>query len=92
LFTNVVEAAPRVGERAFGEQVRVTLERLDPGLRVGSWGQLQEWKDDLDDRKNDHRHVSYLFALHPGTADQYRGVAAVRDVRAVERTICRDRR
>lgn len=66
LFTNVVEAAPRVGESAFGNQVKAALMRLDPGLRVGSWGQLQEWKNDVDDRKNDHRHVSHLFALHPG--------------------------
>ena len=66
LFANVVEVAPRVGESAFGEQVRAALERLDPGLHIGSWGQLQEWKDDVDDRKNDHRHVSHLFALHPG--------------------------
>ena len=66
LFTNVVEVAPRVGERTFGEEVRAALERLDAGLRIGSWGQLQEWKSDVDDRKNDHRHASHLFALHPG--------------------------
>jgi alpha-L-fucosidase 2 len=29
---------------------------------------LQEWKPDLDDAKDDHRHVSHLFALHPGRA------------------------
>ena len=39
-----------------------------PGLRIGKWGQLQEWKADLDDPKDDHRHVSHLFALHPGRA------------------------
>jgi hypothetical protein len=33
-----------------------------------SIGQLQEWKADLDDMKDDHRHVSHLFALHPGHA------------------------
>jgi alpha-L-fucosidase 2 len=66
LFTNVVEVAPRVGESKFGNEVRAALARLDPGLRIGSWGQLQEWKQDVDDRKNDHRHVSHLFALHPG--------------------------
>jgi alpha-L-fucosidase 2 len=27
-----------------------------------------EWKVDLDDPKDDHRHVSHLFALHPGRA------------------------
>jgi alpha-L-fucosidase 2 len=42
------------------------LSRLDNGIRIGSWGQLQEWKEDLDDPKNEHRHISHLFALHPG--------------------------
>jgi alpha-L-fucosidase 2 len=27
---------------------------------------LQEWKTELDDREDEHRHVSHLFALHPG--------------------------
>jgi alpha-L-fucosidase 2 len=66
LFTNVVEVAPQLGEAAFGQQVRTALAQLDSGLRVGSWGQLQEWKADRDDRKDDHRHASQLFALHPG--------------------------
>ncbi len=66
LFTNVAEAAQLVGEPAFGERVRAALARLDPGLRVGHWGQLQEWKEDLDVQSDDHRHVSHLFALHPG--------------------------
>lgn len=34
--------------------------------QIGSWGQLQEWKEDVDDPNNKHRHVSHLFALHPG--------------------------
>jgi alpha-L-fucosidase 2 len=41
-------------------------EHLDPGLHIGSWGQMQEWKEDRDDPKDDHRHTSHLFALHPG--------------------------
>jgi alpha-L-fucosidase 2 len=41
-------------------------EALDSGLRIGSWGQLQEWKEDLDDPQNQHRHVSQMYALHPG--------------------------
>lgn len=39
--------------------------RLDTGLRIGRWGQLQEWKHDADDPLDQHRHVSQLFALHP---------------------------
>jgi alpha-L-fucosidase 2 len=66
LFMNVVEAAARVGDKAFAEKVGAALARLDRGARVGSWGQLQEWRADLDDRHDDHRHASHLFALHPG--------------------------
>ena len=66
LLSNVVEAAGIVGDRAFGAQVADALARLDPGTRVGSWGQLQEWKVDWDDRTDTHRHVSHLFGLHPG--------------------------
>jgi alpha-L-fucosidase 2 len=66
LLTNTVEAARLVGDSTFAEQVSAALAKLDPGLRIGSWGQLQEWRGDYDDQKNDHRHVSHLFALHPG--------------------------
>jgi len=34
--------------------------------KIGKWGQLQEWMVDRDDPANTHRHVSHLFALHPG--------------------------
>ncbi|AVT38465.1 glycoside hydrolase N-terminal domain-containing protein [Plantactinospora sp. BB1] len=67
LFTNTIEAAGIVGgDNAFRRELRDALANLDPGLRVGSWGQLQEWKEDLDNPDDQHRHVSHLFALHPG--------------------------
>src|SRR5690606_12470117 len=59
-------AAGQIGDNEFRQQVLPVLERLDRGLRIGSWGQLQEWKQDLDDPENRHRHVSQLFALYPG--------------------------
>jgi alpha-L-fucosidase 2 len=68
LFTNTVAAANLVGDKVFGKRVADALAKLDRGLHVGKWGQLQEWKLDLDDPKDDHRHVSHLFALHPGNA------------------------
>lgn len=67
LLTNTLQAARVLGDDpALRTRLEQTLDRLDPGLRVGSWGQLQEWKDDLDDPGDDHRHVSHLYALHPG--------------------------
>lgn len=38
---------------------------LLPPMQIGSWGQLQEWLDDLDDPKDDHRHFSHLYGLYP---------------------------
>lgn len=47
-------------------EVAQAVDRLNVGLRIGSWGQLQEWKTDLDDPDDHHRHVSQLFALFSG--------------------------
>ncbi len=43
-----------------------TRDRILPPS-IGSWGQLQEWREDVDDPESRHRHVSHLFALHPGS-------------------------
>jgi alpha-L-fucosidase 2 len=68
LFVNTAAAARLVGDKPFAARVDEALARLDRGLRIGKHGQLQEWKADFDDMKSDHRHVSHLFALHPGRA------------------------
>ncbi|WP_231500318.1 glycoside hydrolase family 95 protein [Saccharothrix sp. NRRL B-16314] len=65
LFADVVASADVLGDD-FGAEVRDALQRLDPGTRIGSWGQLREWKEDWDDPADEHRHVSHLFALFPG--------------------------
>jgi len=67
LFSHVAEASELLGtDRGLRDRVKHALAQLDPGLRIGSWGQLQEWKEDLDDPLDTHRHVSHLFALFPG--------------------------
>lgn len=66
VLRNASEAATILGDKKFAQQTADVLASLDSGLRVGKWGQLQEWKQDIDDEKNQHRHVSHLFALHPG--------------------------
>lgn len=67
LLTSTLEAARTLGDApAFRSRLEKALDRLDPGLHTGSWGQLQEWKTDRDDPADTHRHVSHLFALHPG--------------------------
>lgn len=46
--------------------VQSARARLAP-IKIGKYGQIQEWQEDLDDPEDKHRHVSHLFGLFPGT-------------------------
>ncbi len=66
LFNNTIKALEILKiEESFKQELIQAKEKLLP-LKIGKWGQLQEWKEDLDDPENKHRHLSHLFALHPG--------------------------
>ncbi len=52
-------------DKEFAEKAKSVRDQIFPPT-IGSWGQLQEWKEDVDDPDNKHRHVSHLYALHPG--------------------------
>ena len=66
LFTNTVEASEALGVDAqFRKELIAKREKL-LGPKVGKWGQLQEWMEDIDDPKDDHRHVSHMIAVYPG--------------------------
>lgn len=45
-------------------QVKVALEKLPP-MKIGKYGQLQEWMEDYEELDPGHRHVSHLFGLYP---------------------------
>jgi len=66
LFSNTREAALTLGDTDFAATLQTALAKLEPGLKIGAWGQLQEWREDLDDQTSQHRHVSHLYGLHPG--------------------------
>lgn len=53
-------------DESFRKKAANIQRRILP-LQVGRWGQLQEWKRDLDDPNDHHRHVSQLYGLYPGT-------------------------
>ncbi|CAE6505192.1 unnamed protein product, partial [Rhizoctonia solani] len=50
----------------FLHEVSTKKLKLYKGVRIGSWGQLQEWKLDFDSRTDLHRHLSHLIGLYPG--------------------------
>ncbi len=68
LFANTIAAAKILGkEGEFTDSLKNKLANMPP-LRIGKWGQLQEWQEDWDDPADNHRHVSHLYALYPGNA------------------------
>ncbi len=65
LYTNVLAAAKILGDNnSILSTLNSQLNQLPP-MQIGRWGQLQEWLDDLDDPKDDHRHFSHLYGLYP---------------------------
>ena len=93
LFGNTIEAAALMGENnAFVDTLKMIKSRLAP-MKIGSWGQLQEWFEDWDDPKDNHRHVSHLWGMYPGrqitadgTPDLFRAVRTSLEARGDEST------
>ena len=82
LYNEVLQAASIVGDNdPLLKTLTAQLKRLPP-MQVGSWGQLQEWLDDVDDPQDNHRHFSHLFGLYPSNQiSPYRTPALFRAAR-----------
>ena len=66
LFFCVSEASYLLGvDTEFRNKLIAARRRLVPP-RIGQHGQLMEWLEDYDEPQPGHRHISHLFALHPG--------------------------
>lgn len=67
LFDNTIQASSTLGvDSSYRSNLQTKLSQLDPGLRVGSFGQLREWKYQQDVQGDQHRHLSHLVGLYPG--------------------------
>lgn len=73
VFEAVLSTTTIVGESdtAFIGNVTDSLQRLDKGFHVGSWGQIKEWKlpeepYGLEFINDTHRHLSELVGWYPG--------------------------
>jgi alpha-L-fucosidase 2 len=65
LFDHCVQAAGILGVDAdFAARLK-TLEAKLPPLRIGRFGNLQEWIKDFAEVEPGHRHMSHLLALYP---------------------------
>ena len=66
LFTNTAAAAEILKtDSEFAKNLLALRDRLSDPVRIGRFGQIMEWKEDLDDPDDNHRHLSHLTALYP---------------------------
>jgi len=65
IFSTTIQAAEILKKDArFIDTLKQIRSRLAP-MHIGQYGQLQEWLDDIDDPKDNHRHISHLYGLFP---------------------------
>jgi len=66
LFTDYLAATKILDlKNDFTSQVGTALQKL-AGPQIGSDGRLMEWSEAWPEVEPGHRHISHLFALHPG--------------------------
>ena len=67
LFTMTLQAAEVLGEDdELTAEVRVARDQLAPTM-IGEDGRLMEWSRPFREAEPGHRHISHLYALHPGS-------------------------
>ncbi|MGN7359713.1 glycoside hydrolase family 95 protein [Paenibacillus sp. SAF-054] len=68
LFDACLEATKAMGtetEAGFIAELEEAVKRI-PKPQIGRHGQIMEWQHDHEEADPGHRHISQLFALHPG--------------------------
>lgn len=64
-LSSALEAARILGvDNDFQAETEAAIAKLPP-MKVGKYGQLQEWIEDWDDPTDEHRHISHLYGLYP---------------------------
>ncbi len=67
LFSNLIIASEKLGvDEDFRKTLLEKKSKLYP-LQIGKKGNLQEWYKDWEDADPQHRHISHLFGLFPGS-------------------------
>ena len=67
LYDAVCQSAEILGvDAAFSDSLRQAKSHFPP-MQVSGQGYLQEWLKDYKEVEPQHRHVSHLFGLYPGT-------------------------
>lgn len=65
VLSNALEASRVLDvSKAYQDSLKNMLNSLAP-MQIGKYNQLQEWLEDVDNPKNQHRHISHVYGLFP---------------------------
>lgn len=68
-FNNTIKAAQILNiEDEFVQEMKTKIIDLQPGVVIGDDGRILEWNKPYEEPEKGHRHMSHLYALHPGSA------------------------
>lgn len=66
LFKNYIDASTALNiNDTFLAKIKTAQSELSQP-KIGSDGRLMEWNEEFEEVEPGHRHISHLFALHPG--------------------------
>lgn len=69
VFDNYIKATAILGVQTdLLSEIKKKRSQLRSGLQVGSDGRLMEWDQEYEEPEKGHRHMSHLYAFHPGDA------------------------
>ncbi len=67
VFTNTLQAAEELGiDNDLVRELRSAIPKLEKGVNIGPDGRLLEWDKPYAEADIGHRHMSHLYAFHPG--------------------------
>ena len=65
VFSTVISASKVLEkDKKFADSI-YNMRKMLPPMQIGKHNQLQEWLDDIDSPKDNHRHISHLYGLYP---------------------------
>lgn len=69
IFSIYLKSSEILGKRSpQSDKIQAQLGKLRTGIQLGSDGRILEWDREYEEPEKGHRHMSHLYAFHPGSA------------------------
>jgi alpha-L-fucosidase 2 len=70
-YLKAINLLNETGKKELEKEVQKIVNKL-PAYQIGSKGQLLEWEEEFEEVQPNHRHISHLYSLYPGSDINWR--------------------